>query len=100
MATEFTPAPAGPKLKLRWYQYRLRSLFLLMLLATIPLGWLSAKLKAAREQKAAVEAIEELDGKVCYDYQKDWDDDTSEPPGPAWLRRVAGRRPVCERKDG
>jgi hypothetical protein len=90
MSPDATPTANPPHPKLRWYQYRLRSLFLLMLLATIPLGWLSVKLKAAREQKAAVEAIQELDGDVCYDYQNGWDDGTSEPPGPAWLHKWLG----------
>ncbi|MGO8689070.1 MAG: hypothetical protein ACLQLG_05510 [Thermoguttaceae bacterium] len=90
MAPEFTPAPAGPHPKLRWYQYRLRSLFLLMLLAAIPLGWLAAKMKAAREQHAAVEAIVNDGGLVMYDYQKDSSDTTSKPPGPAWLRGLFG----------
>ncbi len=90
MTPEFTPPPAAPQPRLRWYQYRLRSLFLLMLVAAIPLGWLSVKLKAARQQKAAVEAIEKLGGQVVYDYQRDEFDTTSKCPGPAWLRKLLG----------
>ena len=61
-----------------------------MLLATIPLGWLATKMKAAREQKAAVEAIRKARGEVQYDYQKFFLDTTSKPPGPMWLRKLLG----------
>ena len=90
MATEFTPTPEQPPPKLRWYQYRLRSLLLLMLVATIPLGWVAVKMKAAREQHAAVEAIVKLGGRVVYDYQFDPSNTTGKPPGPAWLRGLLG----------
>ena len=90
MTSEFTPAPAAPPPKLRWYQYRLRSLLLLMLLVSLGMSWLAVKMKAAREQKAAVKAITKLCGAVGYDYQKDWSDTTSQPPGPAWLRNWLG----------
>ncbi len=90
MATEFTPAPAAPPPKLRWYQYRLRSLFVLMLLATIPLGWLRVKMNAAEKQHAAVEAIKQFGGTVGFDYEMDPSNIKSKPPGPAWLHKLLG----------
>ncbi len=79
-----------PKPKRRWYQYSLGSLFLVTLVFAVSLGWICHK---AREQRKTVEAIEELGGWVCYDYQVDASGDytpDAEPPGPAWFRNLVG----------
>ena len=56
---------------LRWYQFSLRSLLLLMLATSLVMGWVSTTMLEARRQKEAVEAIEKLGGSVQYDYQLD-----------------------------
>ncbi len=84
-----TPQPAE-KPKLRWYQYRLWHLFLVTLVFALWLGWICHK---ARQQKKAVEAIQELGGEVTYDYEYDANDNyipDAKPPGPAWFRKLVG----------
>ncbi len=56
---------------LRWYQYRLRSLFVAMLLVSIGMSWVVVPMQRARRQKEAVETIKKLGGSVAYDYQMD-----------------------------
>ncbi len=77
-------------MKLRWYQYSLRSLMIVVTLACIAMSWVAAKMKQARERKAAVERILNDGGRVIYDYQRDAFDNVSEPPGPLWLRELLG----------
>ena len=48
----------------RRFQFSLRSLMLLVVVVAIPCSWLSVELKAAREQNAAVEAIQKAGGWV------------------------------------
>jgi hypothetical protein len=57
-----TTAPTAPKPRRRWLQFSLRTLLVLTLVVSLPLGWLGAKVKQAREQRKAVEAIERLGG--------------------------------------
>jgi len=40
-------------MKLRWYQYSLRSLMLLVLLAAIFMSWFAVKIKQANQQREA-----------------------------------------------
>ena len=61
--------------KLRWFQYSLRSLLLLMLAAAIGMSWVAVRVKSAREQEAAAEAVKKLGGWSCCDSQ----------PGPEWF---------------
>jgi hypothetical protein len=50
--------------KLRWHQYRLRSLFVLTTLVAVACSWLTVTMQNERKQKAAAEAIEEAGGTV------------------------------------
>ena len=43
--------------RLRWYQYSLRTLFLLTLIVSLLMSWHAVKMKKAMAQKKAVEAI-------------------------------------------
>ena len=73
-------------LLLRWrFQYSLRTLLLVMLVASIGMSWFAVKMQRARKQKEAVEAIEKLDGSVAYD----WEIGISSEP-PACLQNVFG----------
>jgi hypothetical protein len=81
------------KPKLRWYQYSLRSLFLLTLLVAIGMSWVAVRMQRAREQRAAVEAIVKTGASVYFEHQLDASGnliDGAETPGPAWLRRLLG----------
>ena len=79
----------------RWFQYSLRSFLVLLTALAV---WLGIVVNRAREQREAVKAIEALGGAVAYDWQQDIPPGTfpfyspvaSQPPGPAWLRRIVG----------
>ena len=58
--------------ELRWYQYTLRTLMLATLLACIGMSWVGVKIREARRQKQAVEAIKKSGGAVLYDYEDDF----------------------------
>jgi hypothetical protein len=72
----------------RWFQYSLRSLFLLTFLVSLGMSWFAVRMKRAREQGEAVEWIRKGGGSVVYDYQ--YEVPYSGPPGPVWLRNLLG----------
>ena len=86
---EAAATKAAPKTRLRWYQYRLRSLLILMVLVSIGMSWFAVKMQRARRQKAAVEAIRKLKETVEYEWESRSSSKT-ERPGPAWLRSLLG----------
>ena len=93
MATETASTAGQPSLKLRWYQFSLRSLLILMTLWAIPCGSLRREGQKARQQKAAVEWIIGLGGQVEYDYQYDASGNQiqgAKQPGYEWLRELLG----------
>ena len=54
--------------KLRWYQCSLRTMLVLVLLASIGLCWPTLRMQRAREQKKHVQAIRKIEGcQVAYD---------------------------------
>ncbi len=55
----------------RWLQFSLRTLLVLMLVISVPLGWFAFKLWQAREQREAIRRIEELGGFAYYDFEID-----------------------------
>ena len=63
-----TSAPTTPKPRRRWLQFSLRTMQVLMLVATLPLGWFEYKIKQAGEQREAVAAIRSMGGFIEYDY--------------------------------
>ncbi len=48
----------------RWFQFRLRTLLIAIVLLSLPLSWFGARLRKARRQKAAMEVVGELGGLV------------------------------------
>jgi len=70
--------------KRTWVQFRLRTLFVLVLVAAIPCGLFKWRIATKRE---AVADIERLGGKVSYDWQRAG---MNEPPGAPWLRKLLG----------
>jgi hypothetical protein len=73
----------------RRVQFSIRSLFVLMLTVAAAFGWLVAEMKAAREQKDAVEEMRKLGWDVYYDWELDLGRGP-EAPQPAWLRNLLG----------
>ena len=77
----------------RWFQFSLRALLLFVTLACGALGWLGIEVQKAERQKAAVIELENLGGRVAYDFQFDstgrmfpfYSKPMRMPPAPAWL---------------
>lgn len=79
--------PNPPPAKRRWPQYRLRTLLLAMLLASIGLSWFAVKVAQARKQRTAVDVVLQLRGQVEYYPVFGGDPRTSVP---AWLLHTLG----------
>jgi hypothetical protein len=90
---ENEPESPPPKTPLRWYQYRLRTLLIIMTVFAAWMAWVSHR---AQQQKIAVQMIRTLGGDIIYDYQKRKDknigdiDPEALPPGSVWLRNFIG----------
>jgi len=79
--------------RLRWFQYRLRTLLMLMLLASIGMSWLAVRMKRARMEHEAAKAILKAGGQVAYVYELDAAGKKipgATPPAPTWLRNLLG----------
>ena len=50
------------------FQFSIRSLLALVVVVALPCSWMAVEMKAAREQKAVVEAIRRADGDIVYDW--------------------------------
>jgi hypothetical protein len=77
----------------RWYQYRLRTVLLIVLACSILCSWFALRKQKASRQKEAVAAIKALEGDVFYDYQFDLSGRLtlkSQPSTPLWLRERLG----------
>jgi hypothetical protein len=80
---------------LRWYQFRLRTLLVLMLLASVAMGAVATTMRAAARQRDAVAEFCAAGGWVYYRDQLDADGSfllelQNKPPGPPWLRKLLG----------
>ena len=85
-----TTEPTKPKPRRRFRQYSLRTLFVLLTVFGVWLGW---TVHRANEQRKAVEWVRKIGGGVAYDYQIDADGRfiaDAEPPGPKWLAQLIG----------
>jgi hypothetical protein len=72
----------------RFFQFRLRSVFVIVAIAAVPCTLLAWKMERKRQERAVVAAILTLGGKVYYEYEKG--PPPHEPPGPIWLRKLFG----------
>jgi Leucine-rich repeat (LRR) protein len=77
-----------PKRKLRWYQFSLRTLLIFVTFFGIACSWFAVKMRQAKRQRDAVEAILKNRGEVFYDFQER--DILAKPPGPEWFRNWIG----------
>ena len=75
------------KPKRSWFQYRLKTLFVLVVVVALPCVWLAWKRDAKRKERAAKAAIEQLGGYCLYRWKME---NAPDPPGPEWLRRLLG----------
>ena len=64
METDFLPTAETKPPKLRWYQWRLRSMLILTLLVAIGMSYVAVTLQGQRRQHEAAEAIEKAGGTV------------------------------------
>ena len=79
-----------PKHKLRWYQYKLSSLFVLTALVAIACSWYATVMHNAAKRRKAIAEIEKLDGGVRY-YNASSPNSLGEPPRwYSWLRKLHG----------
>ena len=82
--------PHPPEHKLRWYQYKLSSLFILTILVALASSWYFPKMHNAAKRRAAIAEIEESGGRVFY-YDASDPATHGEPPGWfSWLRMLHG----------
>ena len=89
----FANQPAKPKRKLRWYQFSLRTLLIVVTLFAFGCSWFAVKMRKAERQKQATQAIKKLGGHVRYDFEFDSvgeETDEDGPSGPAWLIQLLG----------
>lgn len=70
----------------RWFQFRLRTLLIAILILSLPLSWFAVRLQRARRQREAVAAIEGLGGNVQYERPQG-----KQQPVSSWLRDLLGR---------
>ena len=78
---------ADPNSRRRRFQFSLRTLLLVMLLASLGASWFAVKMRMAKRQREAVRAMRKLGGCVIYDYECV---DPAVPLGPEWLHSVLG----------
>jgi hypothetical protein len=100
MPNMITEPSTTPKPRHRWPQFSLRTLMVFVLAISVPLGWFGMKVKQARQEEAAVEAVEAVTWgtvTVTYDYEVDCKVGpyvfrrlNPEPPGPHWVRNLLG----------
>ena len=75
-----------PPKRRRWFQFRLRTLLIVVLVLSLPLSWLAMRMERARRQRRAVEAISSLRGQASCD----WQNYPRYGAEPTWLRRILG----------
>ena len=83
-----------PKPRRRWFRFSLTTLLIVVLVLSLPLGWLAMKMVRAERQRKAVEAIAKTGGYVFYDFEcrNGIPIYYEEPPAPApaWLLKRLG----------
>lgn len=80
----------------RWFQFRLRTLFIAILVLSLPLSWFAVRLEKARRQREAVKVIRQLGGEVIYHWEPPSPGiqclmEVEEPRTPEWICRLLGK---------
>lgn len=84
------PEQNSPPRKRRWFQYRLRTVLVVVLLSAIACSWLAARMQKAQEHRKAVREVQSTGGWIAYGHSNDSSMCYAAPPGPAWLHRLLG----------
>ena len=82
---------AHPKPRRRWLQFSIKTLFVLVVIAAVPCGWLRVTLDRRAKERQAVAEITKLGGTAVYDWE--WlspGKQEPQPPGAAWVRKLLG----------
>ncbi|WDI44496.1 hypothetical protein [Bremerella sp. P1] len=81
----------SPKPKRRWLRFGLRGLMVLVLLLSLPMGWIARDVYRSQREDEVVAAVEKAGGFASYDYQQLnlWNE-VPHPPGPWILRKLFG----------
>lgn len=81
----------NPKTERRWLSFGLRGLMLLVLLLSLPMGWIARNVYRSQKEDEVVAAVEKAGGYASYDYQELnlWNE-VPQPPGPWLLRKLFG----------
>ncbi|MBN2291622.1 MAG: hypothetical protein JXM70_04305 [Pirellulales bacterium] len=80
-----------PKPKLRWYQFSLRTLLIVTLIAAIGFAWVGYRIQRVRNQISATAELEKLGADIGFYSQVDW----NELPTPdRWLWKCFDDNPV------
>ena len=75
----------------RWFQFRLRTLFIAILVLSLPLSWFAVRLERARRQRNALEKTEGLGASCYYDWQGDpYAPGDPSPQEPQWMISLLG----------
>ena len=92
MTRPFSADEGGTQPKRRWHQYTLRTLLLVMFLASIGLSWFDARKRLGGRQREAVAALRRTGAHISYEYEKyNLGSPSDQPlPGPAWRRILFG----------
>ena len=96
----------GVALIFRWrFQFSLRSLLAMVIVVALPCSWMAVEMKKAKDQEAAVAAIEKTQGNVIYD-DVTWGSakvksgfgwgQNAKPSGPDWLCNLVGHNFVSD----
>ena len=81
----------APDHKLRWYQYKLSSLFILTALVAIACSWYATQMHNAAKRRVAIAEIEKLEGGHVRYYDGSNPDTAGKPPRWfSWLRKLHG----------
>ncbi|PQO31117.1 hypothetical protein C5Y96_12225 [Blastopirellula marina] len=80
-----------PKPRRRWLSFGLRGLMVLVLLMSLPMGWIARDIYRAQRESEVVAAVEKAGGYASYDYHENvmWAK-PPEPSGPWVLRKLFG----------
>ncbi|QDU78270.1 Leucine Rich repeats (2 copies) [Bremerella volcania] len=83
--------PPAERSRRRWLSYGLRGLMLLVLLLSLPMGWIARDVYRAQREAEVVAAVEKAGGYASYDYHKlNLRNEVPPPPGPWLLRKLFG----------
>jgi hypothetical protein len=75
----------------RWFQFRLQTLLIVMMLLAIPMGWLDWQVRVVRHRQAVLAMIL-LRGQ---DYAPHFDDADTKQPRLPWYRTLLGDEPLA-----